>query len=164
MGVLYRRHATACTERAFRVLGDRELAEDAVQEAFLDLWRHAARFDARRAPLRAWLCVLAHRRAVDIVRRETRRRLATGDLSGVEPDSYTAEELIVLAADARAIRDAVAALPPTQREVVELAYFVGLSQSEVASRLGVPLGTIKSRTHTALARLAALVQPPVAVD
>ena len=157
---LYRRHEPLCARRAFDVLRDRTLADDAVQEAFVDLWKTAERFDANRASVRTWLCVLVHRRSVDIARREARRRLTDEKLDAPEASSYTAEEVLILELDRRQVQSALTQLSTRHREVLELAYYGGLSQSEVAARLDVPLGTIKSRTSDALARLALLFAPP----
>lgn len=149
---LYDIHGSVALGVAHRVIREPSLAEDAVQEAFLDLWRNAASYDPGRATVRSWLCVLVHRRAVDIVRREARRRTADEQI-GVEAGSYTAEELVVLRYDRRRVQAALRELPEQQREVLELAYWGGLSQSQLATRFGVPLGTIKSRTFAALAAL-----------
>ena len=160
MAVLHRRHAPLCARRAFEVLRDQALADDAVQEAFLDLWRTAERFDARRASVRTWLCVLVNRRAIDIARREARWRLENERAASIEPASYTAEELLILQLDRRRVRTALTQLNTNQREVLELSYYGGLTQSQLATRLELPLGTIKSRTSEALSRLAALLNSP----
>ncbi len=149
---LYEAHGAVALGVARRVTRDESLAEDAVQEAFLDLWRNSSSYDPARATIRSWLCVLVHRRAVDIVRREARRR-AMDELPTVEPGSYTAEELVVLRYDRRRVQAALGELPQQQREVLELAYWGGLSQSQLATRFDVPIGTIKSRTFAALAAL-----------
>jgi RNA polymerase sigma factor (sigma-70 family) len=148
---LYHRFGRLAYGLAFRVLRDDALAQDAVQEAFLGVWRAADRFMAERAKPRTWLLTLVHRRAVDLVRREERRRaepLPDTEQSGAE----TADEA-ELAAERQTIRDAVRRLPAEQREAIELAYYGGYTQSELAERLGQPLGTIKSRMFTGLARL-----------
>ena len=148
---LYRRFGRLAYGLAFRVLRDDALAQDAVQEAFLGVWRAADRFMAERAKPSTWLLTLVHRRAVDLVRREERRRaepLPDAEQSGAE----TADEA-ELAAERQTIRDALRKLPPEQREAIELAYYGGYTQSELAERLGQPLGTIKSRMFTGLARL-----------
>ncbi|HET8607418.1 MAG TPA: sigma-70 family RNA polymerase sigma factor [Gaiellaceae bacterium] len=154
---LYRRHGPLCRTRAFRVLRDHALAEDAVQEAFLDLWRTAAGFDPDRAAVATWLCVLVHRRAVDIARREARRRHADELLPALDPASYTAEETLLLLLDRRRVRSALIELSPAHRQVVELAFYGGLTHSELARRLCVPLGTVKSRMTAALGRLAVVL-------
>jgi RNA polymerase sigma-70 factor (ECF subfamily) len=146
-------HAGRARLVALRVLRDPHLADDAVQEAFLDLWRQSGRFDQDRASISTWICVLAHRRAVDLARREARRRLGDEQAGPVDPDSYTAEELVVLREEQRQVRAAVGELTPPLRQVVELAFFGGLTHREVAERLRVPLGTVKSRMFEALRRL-----------
>lgn len=156
---LHDRHASLCRQRAFEVLRRRSLADEAVQDAFLDLWRTAASFDPARAAVRTWLCVLVHRRAVDIARREARHHLDDPSLLAPDDQSYTAEELLLLTINRRKVREALESLPPAHRRVLELAYWGGLSQSQIAARCGVPVGTIKSRTFEALARLAALLAP-----
>lgn len=150
---LYERHGRVAKRTAWQVLRDEALAEDAVQEAFLQLWRGAAAFDPRRAAVSTWICVLVHRRAVDLARREARRRETDTHPAPVDPASYTAEEVVVLREEQRRVRAAVAGLSARQRQVVELAYWGGLTQTQLAERLGVPLGTIKSRMSDALRRL-----------
>ncbi len=148
---LYRRFGRLAYGLAFRILRDDALAQDAVQEAFLGVWRAADRFAAERAKPRTWLLTLVHRRAVDLVRREERRRaepLPDTERGGAE----TADEA-ELAAQRQTIREALRRLAPEQREAIELAYYGGYTQSELAERLGQPLGTIKSRMFTGLARL-----------
>ena len=152
---LYRSHRALAHSVAFRVLRDAALAEDAVQEGFLDLWRTAGGFDARQAPVRAWLCVLVHRRAVDRARREARRQATDNRPHGPDPESYTAEELAVLRYDQRRVRQALDRLPDSQRELLELAYWGGLTQRQLAERFGLPLGTVKSRTFEALRQMRA---------
>ena len=154
---LHDRHAALCRSRALDVLRNRALAEEAVQDAFLDLWRTASRFDPARAQVRTWLCVLVHRRAVDLARREARHHADEPGSSTPDPGSYTAEELLVLQLDRRRVHSAVARLTPVQRQVIELAYWGGLTQSQIAAHCAVPVGTIKSRTFDALARLATLL-------
>jgi RNA polymerase sigma factor (sigma-70 family) len=157
MTELYERHAPLCRRRAFLVLRDPALAEDATQDAFLDLWRKSHTFDPRRAPLRAWLRILVHRRAVDIARREARRRLAAGITDGLDPASYTAEEVLIARLEQRQVRQAVEKLPTSQRQLLKLAYYGGFTQSQLATRLGLPLGTVKSRMHAALRLLATML-------
>jgi RNA polymerase sigma-70 factor (ECF subfamily) len=149
---LYRRFGRLAYGLAFRILRDDALAQDAVQEAFLGVWRAADRFTAERAKPSTWLLTLVHRRAVDLVRREERRR--TEPLSPeAEPAGLEAADEADLAARRQTIREALRQLPPEQREAIELAYYGGYTQSELAERLGQPLGTIKSRMFTGLSRL-----------
>jgi RNA polymerase sigma-70 factor (ECF subfamily) len=160
---LHARHGALAQRMAMRVLRDPALAEDAVQEAFLDLWRNAARFDAARARVSTWLCVLVHRRAVDIARREARRSFHDSSEPLPEEGTATTEELVLLRYEQRRVRAAVAKLSDPQRRVIELAYFGGLTQQQLADQLDVPIGTVKSRTFDALRRLAEIVTPTAAV-
>jgi RNA polymerase sigma factor (sigma-70 family) len=149
---LYRRFDRIAYGLAFRILRDDALAQDAVQEAFLGVWRAAGRFSAERAKPSTWVLTLVHRRAVDLVRREERRR--TEPLQpDTEPPGPQAPDEAELLTQRQAVRSALGDLPPEQREAIELAYYGGYTQSEVAERLGQPLGTIKSRMFTGLARL-----------
>jgi RNA polymerase sigma factor (sigma-70 family) len=149
---LYRRFGRLAYGLALRILRDDALAQDAVQEAFLGVWRAAGRFKAERAKPSTWLLTLVHRRAVDLVRREERRR--TEPLQPeTEPVGAEAADEAELATQRETIREALRRLPPEQREAIELAYYGGYTQSELAERLGQPLGTIKSRMFTGLSRL-----------
>jgi RNA polymerase sigma-70 factor, ECF subfamily len=153
---LYDRIGGTAYGLAYRILRDEALAEDAVQEAFLGLWRSASTFVPERAKASTWLLTLVHRRAVDLVRREQRRRAEP--LEGApEPAEGSAEEAAWLRLERERVQAALAALPDQQREAIELAYYGGYTQSELAERLGEPLGTIKSRMFTGLARLRELL-------
>ena len=141
---------------AYRVLRDERLAEDAVQEGFLAVWRSAAAYRAERAKARTWIVTLVHRRAVDLVRREERRRAEPLDLAALQEPSDpagSAEDEAWLAFERDRVQQALRLLPDSQREAIELSYYGGYSQSELAERLGLPLGTIKSRMFAGLARL-----------
>jgi RNA polymerase sigma factor (sigma-70 family) len=157
---LYDRMGRVAYGLAFRVLRDERLAEDAVQEAFLAVWRTAAAFRAERAKASTWILTLVHRRAVDLVRREERRRtepLPDDVAPRAGDDLDTTDEAAWLRFERERVQAALAALPDMQREAIELAYYGGYSQSELAERLGVPLGTIKSRMFAGLARLRELL-------
>jgi RNA polymerase sigma factor (sigma-70 family) len=156
---LYDRVGRVAYGLAYRVLRDERLAEDAVQEGFLAAWRTAAGFSADRAKASTWILTLVHRRAVDLVRREERRRTepleeAAHDIIGT---AASAEDLAWLRFERERVQDALGRLPDAQREAIELAYYGGYSQSELAERLGQPLGTIKSRMFAGLARLRELL-------
>lgn len=154
---LYDRFGQVAYGLALRVLRDEALAQDAVQEAFLGIWRSADRFLAERAKASTWILTLVHRRAVDIVRREDRRRGEPLE-SAPEPESpETTEDEATLGFQRRVVQEALLRLPPEQREAIELGYYGGLTQSELADRLGQPLGTIKSRMFTGLSRLRDLL-------
>jgi len=142
---------------AFRVLRDESLAEDAVQEAFLALWRSAAAtFVPERAKASTWLLTLVHRRAVDLVRREGRRRAEPLE-AAPEPAVGSAADSAWLRLERERVQGALRQLPDQQRETIELAYYGGFTQSEIAGRLGEPLGTIKSRMFSGLSRLRDLL-------
>jgi RNA polymerase sigma-70 factor, ECF subfamily len=153
---LYDRFGRVAYGVALRILRDERLAEDAVQEAFLAAWRNADRFMPERAKASTWLLTLVHRRAVDLVRREDRRRaesLPDADYAATE----SAEDDAWLRFERERVQAALRQLPDQQREALELAYYGGFSQSELAERLGQPVGTIKSRMFTGLARLRELL-------
>jgi RNA polymerase sigma-70 factor (ECF subfamily) len=157
---LYDRFGRPAYGLALRILRDESLAEDAVQEAFLALWRTAARFVPERGKASTWILTLVHRRAVDIVRREERRR-ADALEQAPEPESREAvDEEAWLRLQRERVQDALRKLPDQQREAIELAYYGGFTQSELAERLGQPLGTIKSRMFGGLARLRELLGEP----
>ena len=154
---LYDRYGRAAYGLAVRVLRDEALAEDAVQDAFLAVWRGASRFIPERAKASTWIMTLVHRRAVDLVRREERRR--ADPLPEAEPDSGgpSAADSTWLHLERERVQAALSQLPDQQREAIELAYYGGFTQSELAERLGEPLGTIKSRMFAGLARLRELL-------
>ena len=157
LGALYDRYGRLAYGMALRVLRDHALAEDAVQEAFLAVWRAAEGYRRERAKPSTWVLTLVHRRAVDLVRREDRRR---ADAIRDEPEEVaapTVHEEADLRDRRAAVQAALRQLPDDQREALELAYYGGYTQSELAERLGVPLGTIKSRMFAGLARLRELV-------
>ena len=157
---LYDRVGRVAYGLALRVLRDERLAEDAVQEGFLAVWRTAAAFRAERAKASTWILTLVHRRAVDLVRREERRRADPLDESTaalIASDEPQPDEAAWLRFERERVQEALARLPDSQREAIELAYYGGFSQTELAERLGVPLGTIKSRMFAGLARLRELL-------
>jgi RNA polymerase sigma-70 factor (ECF subfamily) len=157
LGVLYDRHGRLAFSLAYRIVGDPETAEEVVQEAFLTVWRRAETYRPERGAVRSWLLTVVRNRAIDAVRGRaaTTPTVPVDDLPLVALDSPEAEA--IRAVEGRVVREALAELPPEQREVVELAYFGGLSYPEVAERTGVPLGTVKSRMRLALERLRALL-------
>jgi RNA polymerase sigma-70 factor, ECF subfamily len=154
---LYDRFGGIAYALALRILRDEALAQDAVQEAFLSIWRSADRFLAERAKASTWILTLVHRRAVDLVRREDRRRGEPLESAPEPAAPSTAEEEATLGLQRRLVQEALQLLPPEQREALELGYYGGLSQSELAERLDQPLGTIKSRMFTGLSRLRDLL-------
>jgi RNA polymerase sigma-70 factor, ECF subfamily len=157
---VYDRHATAAFSLAYRMTGRRQTAEEVVQEAFLNLWRSGARYDRTRGSVRTWVLGIVHNRAIDALRRATvhdRRR--AGD-EGIDERFEAPERTDAEAArreEAREIRAALGALPAEQSRVIELAYFGGFSQSEIAAMLQQPVGTVKGRTRLGLQKMRALL-------
>jgi RNA polymerase sigma-70 factor (ECF subfamily) len=156
---LYDRYGRTAYGLALRVLRDQALAEDAVQEAFLTVWRTASRFVPERGKASTWILTLVHRRAVDAVRREQRRRADSLE-KAPEPSVEGVDESAWLRLQRERVQEALRHLPDAQREALELAYYGGLTQSELAERLGQPLGTIKSRMFGGLSRLRELLGEP----
>jgi RNA polymerase sigma-70 factor, ECF subfamily len=156
LGELYDRFGKVAYGLAYRILQDAALAEDAVQEAFLQIWRAAGSYRPERAKASTWLLTFVHRRAVDLVRREQARRTepVVGEPRGSDPG---ADEAAAARSRRELVQYALRRLPDEQRQPIELAYYGGLTQSELAERLGQPLGTIKSRMFTGLRRLRVLL-------
>ncbi len=154
---LYERLGAIAYGLSLRVARDPSLAEEAVQDAFLSVWRSAARFDRRRGSARTWLLTLVHRRAVDLVKRSARRPEDPTDAPPEQPAGSAAEAAGVRD-ERRRVQTALEGLPARQRQALELAYYGGYSQSEIAGLLGLPVGTIKSRMYVGLSRLRDLLR------
>jgi len=154
LDVLYERYKTMAYGIARRITGDDSLAEDVVQEAFLGAWRNADRYVAGRGSVKTWLLAIVHHRAIDAVRRRKPASELPEEAEGMRtPEPLTLPDVwgeVAGRLDAGAVQTALTALPALQREVLELAYFGGPSQTEIAERTGVPLGTVKSRVRLAL--------------
>ena len=153
---IYDRHGSAAFSLAYRIAGNRNAAEDIVQEAFLSVWRSGVRYRPERGNLRSWLLSVVHNRAIDWLRRSavhTRRQV---DAEGLE-ERKAAPELTDVEAfrrqEAQTVRSAMERLPQDQLRVIELAYFGGFSQSEIAAMLDAPLGTVKGRMRLALDKM-----------
>lgn len=165
-GHLYDRHSDLVYSVALRVLADPALAQDAAQDVFLRLWRNPAAYDPTRGRFVSWLVSVARNRAVDEVRMRGRRRLRElGENSSMDdpPDSRAEDPQLAVQvqADRLAVRRALATLPEEQRMAVEMAYFSGLTQQEIAERLRQPLGTIKTRTRLAMKKLRAALSSEI---
>ena len=161
---LFRRYSPNALALARRVVRQPFIAEEIVQEAFLAAWRNAEGYREGRGSVRSWLMTMVHHRAVDAVRREeSQRRRAedaqASDVLAVEDPADAVVAQLGLPEERRAVRAALADLPAEQRQVIELMYFDGLSQSKVSERLRLPLGTVKSRTLLGMRRLrSALIE------
>jgi RNA polymerase sigma-70 factor, ECF subfamily len=156
LGELYDRHARLLYSLALRIVGERADAEDVLQDTFAQAWRQASRFEAGRGTVVGWLITVTRSRAIDRLRqRRSQPAGADVDLASREvADPALGIDLqLVTAEEADRVRRALAALPAEQRLPLELAYYEGLSQSEIAARLGAPLGTIKTRMRQTLRRL-----------
>ncbi|MGH9255292.1 MAG: sigma-70 family RNA polymerase sigma factor [Vicinamibacterales bacterium] len=155
---LYDRHARAVYSLVLRIVSDEGDAEDVVQEVFAQAWRQATRYDASRGAVGAWLLMMARTRAIDKLRSRRARpdtqgagdQHAIDDMPAAAPD---ASSRIIDAENARLVQGALAQLPLLQRLAIELAYYEGLTQREIADRLEEPLGTIKSRIRLGLLKL-----------
>ena len=157
IGRLYDRHQGTMYGLAIRITNDAGLAQDVVQEAKLGEWRNAAWFDASRAKARTWILALVHHRAIDAVRRR-RASVTLPDPDVPPPAALVVPDLwddVVGRLDAAAIRQALGRVPAAQREVIERAYFAGRTQQEIATQVGIPLGTVKSRVRLGLLALRA---------
>ena len=164
---LYRRYSSSALGLAVRILGERVMAEEVLQEVFLSIWRRAAAYDGARGSVRSWVFAQIHHRSVDIVRREEaerRRSTSTVEREAVDPQTDEVVEEDWLRARRAQVRRALDHLSPEQRRMIELAYYGGLTQSEVAHETGVPLGTVKSRTLAAMRRMRDALQGPAMED
>jgi len=150
MGELYDLYSSLVYSVAMRVLGDSAAAEDVLQEVFMQLWRNPQRFDSNRGSLPAWLAVIARNRAIDTLRRRRPEAEWSDVIVSIDPE---------VAADAerrRAIEkvhEILKCMPPAQRSALEMAFFEGLTHSEIAQKIGDPLGTVKTRIRSGLLAL-----------
>lgn len=155
---LYRRYSGAAYGLAYRLTGQQMLAQDVVHDAYMALWRAPEAYDPARGPFRTFFLALVHHRAVDTVRREERLRRRTEraanlePLTGEDPAEGVVDEAF-LGVRRREVREALAALPPEQRQVLDMAYFLGKTQVQIAEELDIPLGTVKTRTLAAMRKL-----------
>ncbi len=154
---LYDRHAPQVYALARRILRDASDAEDVVQEVFTQAWRTAARYEHDRGSVAGWLLMMTRTRAIDRVRARQARPISDPSLSpdvlpAVQPQVH---DMLLAAEQAAVVRDAIRALPDAQRMALELAYYEGLTQAEIAERLAQPLGTVKTRMRAALGVLRA---------
>jgi len=162
LDVLYDRYSRPAYSLAYRIVGERGAAEDVVQDSFLSAWRQAKSFKRERGSVRTWLMSIVHHRAID--------RLRAAASGGVTipleemPDTPTEApgvwQQVWASLRADAVRGALDVLPPEQKKSIELAYFSGYTQTEIAELMGVPLGTVKGRMRMALQKLRAALERP----
>jgi RNA polymerase sigma-70 factor (ECF subfamily) len=154
--LIYDRHGGAAFSLAYRMVGNRPAAEDAVQEAFLSIWRSRMRYDAARGSVRTWILGIVHHRTIDSLRRnlvhDRRRTSAEGIEERQEAPERTDAEA-VRRDEARSVRNALDTLPGDQNQVIELAYFGGFTHSQIAEMLNMPIGTVKGRMRLGLDKL-----------
>jgi RNA polymerase sigma-70 factor (ECF subfamily) len=155
--VFYDRHGGAGYSLAYRILGDRNAAEDCIQEAFISIWKSGARFDRTRGSVRSWTLSIVRNRAIDALRSKAGKapKLTFDDDAILEarPAEEHTEAEVLAAETAVEVRGALSQLPTDQSKVIELAYFGGFSQSEIAGMLNVPLGTVKGRMRLGLEKI-----------
>jgi len=154
LSALYDRYSGMLFSMLVRILRDTSAAEEILQDLFLQLWRNAGQFDAGRGSLPAWLMVIGRNRAISRLRQRDRRAMAEADDEGFSieavPSPGNLEDEAARMELMHKLQTALATLPSEQREAVELAYFDGMTQTEIAARTGSPLGTVKSRVRTAM--------------
>jgi RNA polymerase sigma-70 factor (ECF subfamily) len=163
--VFYDRHGGAAFSLAYRIVGDRQAAEDVTQEALISIWRSGARFDRAKGSVRAWTLGIVRNRAIDLLRRDAGRapKLAFDPTEALE--RRPAEELTDVEAlrreTAREVRGVLSGLPEDQSRVIQLAFFGGFSHSEIAKMLNEPLGTIKGRMRLGMDKIRATLAEAV---
>jgi len=163
---LYKRYSPAAYGLAFRLTGQQVLAQDVVHDAFLALWRAPAAYDPTRGLFRTFFLSLVHHRAVDTVRREERLRRRQEHVSNLEPvlGEDVAEDVVdaaFIGERRKEVRAALETLPAEQRKVLDMAYFDGMTQMQIATELGIPIGTVKTRTLAAMRKLRKALQQEV---
>jgi RNA polymerase sigma-70 factor (ECF subfamily) len=159
---IFDRHASVAYALAYRVCRAPAMAQDVIQEAFLSLWRSSGHYDPGRGSVRSWVLSAVHNRSIDALRRarvRDARDLHDPEAAERVPGPDRTETEVLRRAEAERVRAALQALPPEQRQVIELAYFGGLTHSEIASGLGLPPGTVKSRIRLGLQKLRELLAP-----
>jgi RNA polymerase sigma-70 factor, ECF subfamily len=161
--VIYDRHADAAFSLAFRICSQRALAEDVVQEAFLSLWRSRTRYDRNRGSVRTWLLGIVHNRSIDALRRRSVRDRGLVHEEGAQErvaDPDRTDLQVARREEAREIRSALDELPDEQSQVIELAYFGGMTHVQIASMLDTPVGTIKGRMRLGLSKMRMALGDP----
>ncbi len=152
---LYDRHSRAAYSLAYRMMGERQAAEDLVQDAFLKVWRAAGSYRAERGSVRTWILSIVHHRGIDQLRSTARRRQIVDKVEATIPTSQPSEAFSETWRNSQReqVREALRALPPEQLKVLELAYFSGYTHKEIAELLDLPLGTVKGRMRLGLKKI-----------
>ena len=152
---LYDRHSRATYSLAYRMMGERQAAEDVVQEAFLSVWRAAASYRAERGSVRTWILSIVHNRGIDQLRSTAHRRRTQDRAEATTPTSQPSEAFAETWRNSQReqVREALRGLPPEQLKVLELAYFSGYTHTEIAELLDLPLGTVKGRMRLGLKKI-----------
>jgi RNA polymerase sigma-70 factor (ECF subfamily) len=153
--VLYERHARAAYSLAYRMMGEKQAAEDLVQDALLKVWRGAGSYRTERGSVRTWILSIVHNRGIDQLRSLASRRRTQGKVEASAPASQSSEAFAEAWRNTRRdqVREALGTLPPEQLKILELAYFSGYTHAEIAGLLGLPLGTVKGRMRLGLKKI-----------
>ena len=153
---VYDRHGSAAFSVAYRMAGNRNVAEDITQEAFLSIWRSRERYTPERGSVRAWVLGIVHHRSIDALRRHTVHASRRASAEGIEEREEAPERTDVEAArreEARSVQAALQELPKDQSRVIELAYFGGFTHTQIAEMLEMPIGTVKGRMRLGLEKM-----------
>lgn len=162
--VIYDRHSRAAFSLAYRIAGDRNVAEDIMQEAFLSMWRSHVRFDRERGSVRTWVLGIVHHRAIDALRRNSVHDRRRASAEGIEerqeaPERERTEVEVARRDQAREVHEVMSELPGDQLEVVRLAYFGGFTHTQIAEMLKMPVGTVKGRMRLGLEKMRRALGP-----
>jgi RNA polymerase sigma-70 factor (ECF subfamily) len=162
--VIYDRHSRAAFSLAYRIAGDRNVADDITQEAFLSMWRSHVRFDRQRGSVRTWVLGIVHHRAIDALRRNSVHDKRRASAEGIEerqeaPERERTEVEVARRDEAREVHEVMSTLPGEQLEVVRLAYFGGFTHTQIAEMLEMPVGTVKGRMRLGLEKMRRALSP-----
>jgi RNA polymerase sigma-70 factor (ECF subfamily) len=162
--VVYDRHGGAAFSLAYRMVGDRNVAEDITQEAFLSMWRSHVRYDRERGSVRTWVLGIVHHRAIDQLRRSSQHDRRRTSAEGIEerheaPERERTEVEVARRDEAREVHEVMQTLPGDQLEVVRLAYFGGFTHTQIAQMLEMPIGTVKGRMRLGLDKMRRALSP-----
>jgi RNA polymerase sigma-70 factor, ECF subfamily len=160
--LVYDRHGGAAFSLAYRMVGNRTIAEDITQEAFLSMWRSRVRYERERGSVRSWVLGIVHHRTIDALRRNLVHDRRRASAEGLEERQEAPERTDVEVArrdEARTVREAMQSLPEEQHQVIQLAYFGGFTHTQIAEMLGMPVGTVKGRMRLGLEKMRRALAP-----